>query len=132
MEQLEQPPDNNIRKWAGRLIGIGVFVAAVAVLVVVVQENNQYPRTDDANVRANFIEMAPEVNGRLVELPVKDNTFAKKGDTLFVIDSRPYEYALQQALSDQEALEQQIVDAKRRIAAEGSAVEAARVAFGIC
>jgi len=129
MEQLEQPPDNNIRKWAGRLIGIGVFVAAVAVLVVVVQENNQYPRTDDANVRANFIEMAPEVNGRLVELPVKDNTFAKKGDTLFVIDSRPYEYALQQALSDQEALEQQIVDAKRRIAAEGSAVEAARVAF---
>jgi multidrug efflux system membrane fusion protein len=50
----------------------------------------------------------------------------KKGDTLFVIDSRPYEYALQQALSDQRALEEQIVDAKRRIAAEGSGVEAAQ------
>ncbi len=118
--------NNNIRKWVGRFIGIAVFVGAVVTLVIVVQATNRYPRTDDANVRANFIEIAPEVNGRLVQLPVKDNTFAKKGDLLFAIDSRPYEYALQQALSDQEALEQQIVDAKRRIAAEGSAVEAAR------
>jgi len=118
--------NNNIRKWVGRFIGIAVFVGAVVTLVIVVQATNQNPRTDDANVRANFIEITPEVNGRLVQLPVKDNSFAKKGDLLFAIDPRPYEYALQQALSDQEALEQQIVDAKRRIAAEGSAVEAAR------
>ena len=117
---------NNVRKWVGRFIGAIVFAGAIVMLVVVVQETNRHPRTDDANVRANFIEIAPEVNGRLVQLPVKDNSFAKKGTVLFVIDSRPYEYALQQALSDQEALEQQIVDAKRRIAAEGSAVDAAR------
>ena len=118
--------ENNVRKWVGRFIGAIVFAGAIVTLVVVVQETNRHPRTDDANVRANFIEIAPEVNGRLVQLPVKDNSFAKKGTVLFAIDSRPYEYALQQALSDQEALEQQIVDAKRRIAAEGSAVDAAR------
>jgi multidrug efflux system membrane fusion protein len=56
---------------------------------------------------------------------VKDNQFVKKGSLLFVIDPRPYEYALQQALSDQEALEQQIIDIKRKIASEQSAVEAA-------
>jgi multidrug efflux system membrane fusion protein len=50
----------------------------------------------------------------------------KKGDLLFEIDPRPYEYALHQALSDQEALEQQIIDEERRIAAEHSAVEAAQ------
>jgi multidrug efflux system membrane fusion protein len=126
---MEQSADNNIRKWVGRAIGLAVFIAMIVVVRMVIQETNQYPRTDDANVRANFIEIAPEVNGRLTELPVKDNTFVKKGDVLFVIDSRPYEYALQQALSDQEALEQQIVDARRRIAAEGSAVEAARAQF---
>jgi multidrug efflux system membrane fusion protein len=126
---MEQPAENNVRKWVGRFIGVAVFAATIAALVAVVQETNQYPRTDDANVRANFIEIAPEVNGRLVQLAVKDNTLARKGDVLFVIDSRPYEYALQQALSDQEALEQQIIDAKRRIAAEGSAVDAARAAF---
>lgn len=123
---MDQSSDNHVRKWVGRAIGTAVFIGAVAMLLLVVRETNQYPRTDDANVRANFIEITPEVNGRLVQLAVKDNTLAKKGDLLFAIDPRPYEYALQQALSDQEALEQQIVDAKRRIAAEGSAVEAAR------
>ena len=121
--------DNNIRKWIGRLIGIAVFGGAAVAALLTLHETGKYPRTDDANVRANFIEIAPEVNGRLTELPVKDNALVKKGGVLFEIDSRPYEYALQQAMSDQEALEQQIVDAKRHIAAEGSAVEAARAAM---
>lgn len=124
---MEQPSENNsVRKWLGRFIGAAVFIAAVVAVVVVVRETNQYPRTDDANVRANFIEITPEVNGRLVQLAVKDNSLARKGDLLFAIDPRPYEYALKQALADQEALEQQIIDAKRHIAAESSAVEAAR------
>jgi membrane fusion protein, multidrug efflux system len=87
---------------------------------------DRYPRTDDANVRANFIEIVAEVSGRLVQLPVKDNALVKKGDLLFAIDPRPYEYALKQALSDQADLEQQIIDEGRRIAAQNSAVEAAR------
>src|ERR1019366_6084688 len=123
---MEDSTANNIRKWVGRFIGAAVFIAAIVVLVLVVQETDRYPRTDDANVRANIVEIAPEVNGRLVQLAVKDNTLAHQGDLLFVVDPRPYEYTLKQALSDQEALEQQIVDAKRHIAAEGSAVEAAR------
>ncbi len=126
---MEQPAEMNIRKWVGRCLGLAVFVATIWVVITVVGESNKSPRTDDANVRANFIEMAPEVNGRITELAAKDNTLAKKGDLLFVVDSRPYEFALQQALSDQAALEQQIIDAKRRIAAEGSAVDAAKAAY---
>jgi multidrug efflux system membrane fusion protein len=110
----------------GRTIGLVVVAGALTALGMVLAETNRNPRTDDANVRANFIEIAPEVNGRLMELPVKDNAFVKKGEVLFVIDERPYRYALEQALSDQEALEQQIVDAKRRIAAQHSAVDAAQ------
>jgi multidrug efflux system membrane fusion protein len=45
---------------------------------------------------------------------------------LFTIDSRPYEYALQQALSAQALLEKQIEDEQRKIAAQNSSVEAAR------
>ncbi len=122
---MEQAAEVLSRKPIGRWIGVGVVVAAVIALLAVVLETDLHPRTDDASVRANFIEIAPEVSGRLVELPVKDNAFVKKGELLFHIDPRPYEYALQQALSDQEALEQQIVDAKRRIAAQNSAAEAA-------
>jgi len=122
---MEQEAEALNRKQIGRWIAIGVVVFAIIALVIVVLQTDLHPRTDDASVRANYIEIAPEVSGRLVELPVKDNAFVKKGDLLFFIDPRPYEYALQQALSDQEALEQQIIDAKRRIAAQNSAAEAA-------
>ncbi len=118
--------ENSARKLIGRTLGLVVVIAAVLALLSVIAQTNRYPRTDDATVRANFIEFAPEVSGRLVQLPVKDNAFVKKGELLFEIDPRPYEYALQQALSDKEALEQQIVDEKRRIAAESSAVEVAQ------
>jgi membrane fusion protein, multidrug efflux system len=123
---MEPLVGNTKRKLIGRLLAICVVGAAILVLILVITETNQYPRTDDASVRANFIEIAPEVNGRLVRLPVKDNAHVLKGDLLFEIDPRPYQYALEQALSDQEALEQQIVDTKRRIAAQKSAVEAAQ------
>jgi membrane fusion protein, multidrug efflux system len=122
---MEQAPEALNRKRIGRRIAIGVVAAAIVALASVILQTDIHPRTDDASVRANYIEIAPEVSGRLVELPVKDNAFVKKGDLLFLIDPRPYEYALQQALSDQEALEQQIIDAKRRIAAQSSAAEAA-------
>ena len=110
----------------GRWIGIGVAVSAVLALILVIFQTDVHPRTDDASVRANFIQFAPEVSGRLVELPVKDNAFVKQGEVLFVIDPRPYEYALKQALSDQDALEQQIIDARRHIAAQVSAADAQR------
>jgi multidrug efflux system membrane fusion protein len=116
------------RRRIGRRVLSGVVVAAVMVLLLVVYRINSTPRTDDASVWANYIEIAPEVSGRLVELPVKDNAYVKKGELLFVIDPRPYEYALQQALSDQQALEEQIIDQKRHIAAQSSAVQAAGAA----
>jgi multidrug efflux system membrane fusion protein len=118
------------KKILGRCLGIGAAAGAIVLVLIVLHDTNDHPRTDDANVRANFIEIAPEVSGRLTELPVKDNAFVKKGDLLFAIDPRPYEYALRQALADQALLEQQIIDEERRIAAQNSGVEAARAGLG--
>ncbi len=123
---MEPTAENFDRKRWGRRIGIGVVIASVLTFLLVVLETDRNPRTDDASVRTNFIEIAPEVSGRLVELPAKDNTFVQKGGLLFAIDPRPYEYALQQALSDQAALEEQIIDEKRKIAAQHNAEDAAR------
>ena len=123
---MEPTAENFDRKRWGQRIGIGVVVASVLTFLLVVLETDRNPRTDDASVRTNFIEIAPEVSGRLVELPAKDNTFVQKGGLLFAIDPRPYEYALQQALSDQAALEEQIIDEKRKISAQHNAEDAAR------
>src|SRR5271155_2639755 len=116
------------RKQIGRRILVGVIAATAIALLLVTLDTERNPRTDDASVRANFIAIAPEVGGRLAQLPVRDNAFVKQGDVLFVIDPRDYEYALRQALSDQENLEQRIIDTKRKIAAQNSAVEAATAA----
>lgn len=99
---------------------------ACLLLLCVYWKTTRHPRTDDASVRANYIQFEPEVTGRLLALPVRDNAYVKAGSVLFAIDPRPYQYALDQALSDQQLLEQQIVDMQRRIAAQSSAVQAAR------
>jgi membrane fusion protein, multidrug efflux system len=123
---MEHSLERPTLKWLGRSIGITTVGVAGVLLLLVIEQTGKYPRTDDANVRANFIEIVAEVSGRLVELPVKDNAPVKKGELLFAIDARPYEYALRQALSDQADLEEQIIDEGRKIAAQNSAVEAAR------
>ena len=125
---MEAIADTASKKRLGRWIRIVVIAGAAVTLLTAVLATDLQPRTDDASVRANFIEITAEVSGKLISLPVKDNALVKKGDLLFEIDPRPYQYALQQALSDQESLEQQITDAKRKIAAQKSAVEAATAA----
>jgi multidrug efflux system membrane fusion protein len=106
----------------GRLVSVGIVIAAIAFGLAVLYHANHYPRTDDAEVLANFIGMAPQVEGPILRLNVHDNQFVKKGELLFEIDERPYQYALERTLSEQLALEGQIEDERRKIAALVSAV----------
>jgi multidrug resistance efflux pump len=61
------------------------------------------PWTRDGTVRAYVVTMAPEVAGRVVQLPVGDNQLVRKGDVLLVIDPTDYAIAVDQA---QAAMEQ--------------------------
>jgi multidrug efflux system membrane fusion protein len=110
------------QKVLSRRISIGLAIAAVALGLVALYHTNRYPRTDDSEILANFIGIAPQVDGRLIRLTVRDNQFVKKGELLYEIDERPFRYALETALSEQAALEGQIADEQRRIAALVSAV----------
>ena len=114
------------RRRLGRLISITIVISAVILGVIVLYWTNYYPRTDDAQIFANFIGIAPQVEGPLMRLNVQDNQFVKKGELLFQIDERPYAYALERAISEQAALEGQIEDERRRIAALVSAVSVAQ------
>ena len=106
----------------GRILSALIVTGAVVSGLVALHEANYYPRTDDSEILANYIGIAPQVEGPLVRLTVRDNQFVKKGDLLFEIDERPYRYALEKALSDQATLEGQLSDERRRIAALVSAV----------
>src|ERR1700731_939218 len=52
------------------------------------------PWTRDGTVRAYVVTMAPEVAGRIVELPVADNQFVHKSDLLMVIDPTNFKIAV--------------------------------------
>jgi multidrug efflux system membrane fusion protein len=123
---MPEPPTAPPRKNLGRIVSICIIAAALITGLLVVAQTNQYPRTDDAEVFANFIGIAPQVDGPITQLAVQDNQFVPQGNLLFQIDARPYEYALEKARSDKDTLEGQITDQRRTIASQVSAVGAAR------
>lgn len=94
-EPLREVESKDWRKLLGKLISIAIIATAVVLGLVVLYHSNFYPRTEDAEVFANFIGIAPQVDGPLVRLNVKDNQFVKKGDLLYEIDERPYQYAFE-------------------------------------
>jgi multidrug resistance efflux pump len=99
---------------------ITLLTAAVAALLswMMWQAYMGTPWTRDGQVRAYVVTMAPEVIGRIVELPVADNQFVHKGDLLLTIDPTNYriavslaEAAVQQAQVNAQNLQ---AEAKRR------------------
>ena len=122
--------DDRIAKlrWHGRACTAAMFLLAIVGLIIVYSVANRHPQTDDAEIFANYIGIAPVVDGPILHLNVADNQRVKQGDLLFEIDDRPYKYALDHAVSDQAALEGQIVDEQRRIRSEVHAVTASGAA----
>lgn len=55
------------------------------------------PWTRDGRVRADVINVAADVSGVVVDVPVKDNQPVKKGDLLMQIDPEHYQLAVKQA-----------------------------------
>src|SRR4051794_30032482 len=121
---FQAPPKSTNRR--ARSIGTGIVVAAVAIGAFTFWQTNVHPRTDDAWVFANLIGIAPEVEGPVVKLHVRDNQLVKAGEVLFEIESEPYEYVLQRALSEQQALEKQIYNENRVIAGQQAGIQAAQ------
>ncbi|WNC89161.1 multidrug transporter subunit MdtN [Paraburkholderia sp. FT54] len=124
---------NSKRKWPA----IVLVVVTLLLLVYVIRLWDRSPRTDDAYVYADTIDVVPEVNGRIVELAVRDNQAVKQGDLLFRIDPRPYQDALARGKASLVALDRQIELTQRTVNAQEynaqsvrAAVERARAAAG--
>jgi membrane fusion protein, multidrug efflux system len=112
------------------IIGRSLVAASVALTIVlaiaVLRRLDARPRTDDAVVTANTIQVAPEVVGRIAILNVKDDAVVHKGDVLFEIEREQYDLNLAQAVAQVRSLEAEIDLSRRRISSERSAVGVAR------
>ncbi len=122
---MEHNKQSSKRSRRGHLISVFIVLGATLTEILVIHAVTRYPRTDDAEVVANLIGIAPLVAGPVVELPVHDNDFVHKGSLLYKIDDRPYLFALQDALAAQARLEGDIENETRRISAQKSSVNVA-------
>jgi multidrug resistance efflux pump len=86
------------------------------------------PWTRDGRIRVEVVNIAAEIPGKVIRLDVVDNQQVKKGDVLFEIDPRDYQFALAQAeaavQSRQYDLEIARQDAERRKQLGAEAVSA--------
>jgi multidrug efflux system membrane fusion protein len=119
-------PDSEMGKWIGKILSAAIVIGCILAGLVVLYQTNRHPRTDDTEIFANFIGIAPQVEGPILRLSVRDNQFVKQGDLLFTIDDRPYRYALERSISEQATLEGQISDEARIVASQVSAVSVAQ------
>jgi multidrug resistance efflux pump len=87
------------RRWVARaLITLGTVAAAALLGWAMWNTYMASPWTRDGAVRAYVVTIAPEVAGRIVQLPLADNQFVHKGDLLMVID--PSDYAIAVGLAE--------------------------------
>ncbi|QXH51713.1 HlyD family secretion protein [Pseudomonas fakonensis] len=75
------------------------------------------PWTRDGHIRADVIQIAPDVSGLIQQVEVRDNQTVKRGDVLFTIDQDRFTLALRQAKATlgerQETLAQASREAQR-------------------
>ena len=99
--QAAQPATRKPTKRRVRVLPLLTTLAAIGVALVLGRAMwNAYmgaPWTRDGMVRAYVVTMAPDVAGRIVEMPVADNQFVHKGDLMLVIDPTDYRIGLESA-----------------------------------
>jgi multidrug resistance efflux pump len=80
-----------------------VATAAVGGVVLVgglvLGMNYNHPFTTDGRIYFNTTAIAPTVQGRVTEVPVKPNVPLKGGDTLFKIGPRSYQFVVKEGFA---------------------------------
>lgn len=96
-------------------------VAATAIAVVLALfgghrlwiHYNLEPWTRDGRIRADIVQVSPDVSALVTEVRVKNSQSVKKGDVLFVLDPPRFDLALRQANATLAAAQVALAQAKR-------------------
>jgi RND family efflux transporter MFP subunit len=77
---------------AAKVIVSVVGVAGILALLIFMTMYQPYSK--DLTIYQNIVQVAPDVSGRVTDVPVKALAPVKRGDILFKIDPRPYQYQI--------------------------------------
>ncbi len=99
---------NDLSKKLIRLsITLTLVIAAIILGRMLWVRYMDSPWTRDGRVRADIVNIAPDVNGLVTSVAVRDNQFVHRGDVLFTVDTEHYKTAVAQtkALVEQRKVE---------------------------
>ena len=107
-------------RWSAQLwrvlVTLGVVIAALWAGWQLWDHYELAPWTRDGRVRANVVQIAPDVSGIVTALPIRDNQHVAAGTLLFEVDKARYALALRQAEAALEAERVALAQAQRESA----------------
>ncbi|WP_207791982.1 HlyD family secretion protein [Siccirubricoccus phaeus] len=91
---------------------LGVPAAVIAGGLAFWLTGGRYITTENAYVKADIIEIAPEISGRVAEVGVLDHAQVRAGDLLLRIDPEPFRLALAKAEAELDSARAQVETAR--------------------
>ena len=135
-------------KWLAWTMTAAVVVITLPILgmaALILLLNVYAPSALDVQVVKYVVQVLPRVTGRVIEVPVEPNRLVRKGEVLFRVDPRPFQFEvdrLEAQLSstradvgamgeDLRAAEAQIDVSLNRVTSLKSSIEATRARLGL-
>ena len=78
--------------WTTATAVVVVTIPIVGLAATMLLLNVFAPSALDVQVVKYVVQIVPRVPGRVIDVPVEPNRLTRKGDVLFRIDPRPFQY----------------------------------------
>jgi multidrug resistance efflux pump len=112
-----------VNQWSLATATLGGILGLALLLLTM---NYNHPFTSSARIYFTVTPILPAVSGRVIEVPVQPNAPLKAGDELFRIDSKPYEFVVEQKKASLAEAEQAVGQLKAQLDQAIAGVEKAR------
>jgi multidrug efflux system membrane fusion protein len=103
------------------LVSLAIVAVAIGFGLYVLHRSSIMPTTDDASIDADVVHVAAEVGGRIINIPVEENSHVRKGDLLFQIDPVPYQLVVNQARANLDVAKAALETQRRFLSTQRSA-----------
>src|SRR5687767_10948098 len=79
-------------RWTTAAAVVVVTIPIIGLAGLILLLNVYAPSALDVQVVKYVVQVLPRVTGRVIEVPVEPNRLTRKGEVLFRIDPRPFQY----------------------------------------
>jgi multidrug resistance efflux pump len=115
-----------VNQWSLATAALGGIIGIALLLLFM---NYNHPFTTNARIYFVVTPVLPGVRGRVIEVPVQQNTPLKEGDVLFRIDPKPYQYVVDQKKAALAEADQNVKQMKASLDQATAAAEKANAQF---